>query len=181
MKKTFSLLLAAGFLMCFAAGCGDKETSGSLSAENSNISEGNGSSPEEKIEEANFAASSLENAGSSAMLELETDLNEDLSGIYWLTGKSIGAKGETLSYGDEMKIKNIDKFSEYMEKYFPDIAELEEAGILFVNGIAYGTYTKTSDGYFGTCPFGLITTENFDFDMTVEDCVKLIEGTMGEH
>lgn len=182
MKKIFAMLLAAGSLMCFAAGCGDD---GSDEDSDKRPAKDNFSSSVEvddayvnksKIASANSAASSLSKAGSSAMLDLEDKYDENVSGTYWLTGKNIGASGKTLSYGSEMKIKGLDKLSEIISDYFSDITKVEEAGIYFKDGTAVGSYCKMSTGYFGTYPSDLFSESDYMYNPpTLDECITEIE------
>lgn len=175
MKKALAILLAAGSLLCFSVGCGDSSSDKDSRNDSSSQKVHNTYIVEKMVSSSDAASSSLVKAGSSSLLELETKDGEDIKGTYWLTGKNIGANGKTLSCGSEMRIKNLDRFSEYIKDYFCDIEKFVEAGIYCKDGVALGGYVKASNGYFGTYPGGLITAKNYDYDMTVEDCVKLVE------
>ena len=57
-----------------------------------------------KISSADSASSSLAKAGSSMMMDLENKDNADISGSYWIDGKSIGAKDA--DFGTDCKFKS---------------------------------------------------------------------------
>lgn len=54
---------------------------------------------------------------------------------------------------------------------------IKEAGCYFKGNICVGAYVKTSEGYFGTYPIGLITAEDYKKgnEISVEECTQLFE------
>lgn len=116
-----------------------------------------------KISSADSASSSLAKAGSSMMMDLENKDNADISGSYWIDGKSIGAKDA--DFGTDCKFRTdtaiTTKVSEYVKNYFSDISKCKHAGIYFVDGTAVGAYVCTDGTYYGTYPGGLITASDY--------------------
>ncbi len=170
MKKVFLLLFAIS-LCGSVTGCGDKGGANKCSCNESSGSEE--SDIKAGIIAAQKKAEALAHAGSSMMMDMDTKDNEDIDGIYWMTGETIGAKGETVS--NDSRIKNEERILRYIGNYFSDITDCEEAGIYFVHGTGAGAYVKF-DGSFGTYPKGLIRAEDYEYeDLTPKDCRKLIE------